>query len=157
MSLNSGHVIIALSAVYFVFASYAILFSAFLPLTGVYVRYPVTQYRKKVAQSEPSGSGCTGTRHALQIFCHAGHTHEHLFCNCELGWLAVLPQFVTFKCTFRYFIAILGKVIVYALASTQSSFTASHLQFHSTFNDARKYSRPSAFRSRTAGNLKLVG
>ncbi|KIM87007.1 hypothetical protein PILCRDRAFT_294821 [Piloderma croceum F 1598] len=37
MQINTGHVIIALSAVYFVFASYAILFSAFLPLTGVYV------------------------------------------------------------------------------------------------------------------------
>jgi len=36
--INPGHLIIALSAIHFVFASYAILFSAFLPLTGIYVR-----------------------------------------------------------------------------------------------------------------------
>jgi len=37
IGLSSGHVIIALSVIYFAFASYAILFSGFLPLTGTYV------------------------------------------------------------------------------------------------------------------------
>jgi hypothetical protein len=41
-SLNSGHVILVVSAVYFAFASYVILFNAFLPLTGIYVRFLVT-------------------------------------------------------------------------------------------------------------------
>lgn len=36
--INSGHLIIAISVVYFALASYAIFFSAFLPLTGIYVR-----------------------------------------------------------------------------------------------------------------------
>jgi hypothetical protein len=44
--MNSGHVVISLSVVYFVVASYAILFSAFIPLTGIYVRFLVTQCRK---------------------------------------------------------------------------------------------------------------
>ncbi|KAF7968574.1 hypothetical protein HWV62_30123 [Athelia sp. TMB] len=35
--VDSGKFIIALSAVYFVIASYAIFFSAFLPLTGIYI------------------------------------------------------------------------------------------------------------------------
>ncbi|KZP20795.1 hypothetical protein FIBSPDRAFT_1021795 [Athelia psychrophila] len=37
MFLDSGQFIIAISAVYFVLASYAIFFSAFLPLSGIYV------------------------------------------------------------------------------------------------------------------------
>lgn len=35
--LTCGHVVIVSSVVYFVFAGYAILFSAFLPLSGIYV------------------------------------------------------------------------------------------------------------------------
>lgn len=37
--VNRGYLIVALSAAYFVIASYAILFSTFLSLTGVYVCY----------------------------------------------------------------------------------------------------------------------
>jgi hypothetical protein len=37
--INSGHAIIALSAIYFVLASYAILFSAFLPPTAIFVGF----------------------------------------------------------------------------------------------------------------------
>jgi hypothetical protein len=95
MEVNSGHVIIALSAVHFAFASYAIFFSAFLPLTGIYVRLLVIGSVLKWKSSLFPGSGCTGTRHALQIFCHAGNTNEHLLCHRELGGMAVLPQFVT--------------------------------------------------------------
>ena len=97
--LNSGHVIVALSAVFFAAASYAILFSGFIPLTGIYVRFLVVGFMENNAQPGLSplspGFGCIGTRHALQIFLHAGHPNEHLFCHCELGGMAVLPQFVT--------------------------------------------------------------
>ena len=37
-SLNVGHLIIASSVFFLVLASYAVLFSAFLPLSGVFVR-----------------------------------------------------------------------------------------------------------------------
>jgi len=37
MNVN-GHLVIFLSFVFLVVATYAVLFSAFLPLTGVYVR-----------------------------------------------------------------------------------------------------------------------
>jgi hypothetical protein len=35
--LNAGHIIIASSVFFFALASYAVLFSAFLPLSGVFV------------------------------------------------------------------------------------------------------------------------
>ncbi|KAJ7285891.1 hypothetical protein C8J57DRAFT_1051396 [Mycena rebaudengoi] len=35
--MNSGHILLLLSAAFFVFASYAILFSAWLPLTGIVI------------------------------------------------------------------------------------------------------------------------
>ncbi|KAF7338339.1 Transmembrane protein [Mycena venus] len=35
--MNSGHALLLFSAVFFAVASYAILFSAFLPLTGIIV------------------------------------------------------------------------------------------------------------------------
>jgi hypothetical protein len=38
MPLDIGHLITALTAAFFVIASYVILFSAFLPPSGVYVR-----------------------------------------------------------------------------------------------------------------------
>ncbi|KAF9246282.1 hypothetical protein BU15DRAFT_85062 [Melanogaster broomeanus] len=34
LSLNAGHLIIALTALFFLLQSYAVLFSAFLPLSG---------------------------------------------------------------------------------------------------------------------------
>lgn len=37
--VDSGHLIIAASACFFLVASYAILFSAFLPLSGLFVRH----------------------------------------------------------------------------------------------------------------------
>jgi hypothetical protein len=50
-SLNFGHVIIVISAVYFACASYAILFSAFSPLTGIYVRCMVVVFGKTNLQN----------------------------------------------------------------------------------------------------------
>ena len=38
--LTGGHLLIAISLVFFVFASYAVLFSAFFPLTGIHVSIP---------------------------------------------------------------------------------------------------------------------
>jgi hypothetical protein len=40
--IDSGHIIIASSAFFFFIASYAILFSAFLPRSGIFVRQPVS-------------------------------------------------------------------------------------------------------------------
>ncbi|KAF9053617.1 hypothetical protein BDZ89DRAFT_939168 [Hymenopellis radicata] len=37
MSFNVGHLILALSIAFFLLASYAVLFSAFLPLTGILI------------------------------------------------------------------------------------------------------------------------
>ena len=37
--MATGQVIITVSVLYFIIASYAILFSAFIPLTGIHVRY----------------------------------------------------------------------------------------------------------------------
>ncbi|PPQ75282.1 hypothetical protein CVT26_015273 [Gymnopilus dilepis] len=36
-ALNSGHLTVGLSLVFFVVAGYAVLFSAFLPLTGIWL------------------------------------------------------------------------------------------------------------------------
>lgn len=36
-SLNIGHLIVAFTALFFLVASYAVLLSAFLPSTGIYV------------------------------------------------------------------------------------------------------------------------
>jgi hypothetical protein len=36
--MNSGHFLLLLSVVFFIVASYATLLSAFLPLTGIFVR-----------------------------------------------------------------------------------------------------------------------
>lgn len=37
LSLNAGHVVIAITVLFFAITSYAVLFSAVLPLTGVLV------------------------------------------------------------------------------------------------------------------------
>lgn len=37
--MEASQVIIAVSVLYFIIAGYAILFSAFTPLTGIHVRY----------------------------------------------------------------------------------------------------------------------
>jgi hypothetical protein len=39
LNLNAGHFIVVFSVIFFVIASYVILFSAFLPLTGNFVRH----------------------------------------------------------------------------------------------------------------------
>ncbi|KII88604.1 hypothetical protein PLICRDRAFT_161855 [Plicaturopsis crispa FD-325 SS-3] len=60
MSLNEGHIIIAFTVVFFIFASYAALFSAFLPLTGNAVLDAVAtdkHYKYFVLLLIPAGAG----------------------------------------------------------------------------------------------------
>lgn len=90
---DSGHIIIAISVVYFILASYAIFFSAFLPLSGIYVGATLlgaaqSSYRNFLDPGYP------GPRHPLQIFRDVADTHDHLFCHRQLGWMAILPEFL---------------------------------------------------------------
>jgi hypothetical protein len=88
----TGQVIVILSVLFFAIATYAILLSPFLPLTGFLVCLLVQNHLfsdlfKKDIQ-------CPSKRHLLQILCRAAYTHYLLLCYRELGGMAILSQFV---------------------------------------------------------------
>lgn len=89
--MNSGYFLLLLTAVFFCVASYAILLSALLPLTGVFVSaFP----RFKPTPDSAVDSRCARRGHALQVLHHPNNPNDSIFRDCELGRMAVLSQFV---------------------------------------------------------------
>ena len=87
----TGQVIVISFVLFFAIASYAILLSPFLPLTGFLV-----------CPTNPISSlfwpflvlWCPSERHVLQVFCLASYTHYLILRHLELGGMAILPQFI---------------------------------------------------------------
>jgi hypothetical protein len=90
--MNSGHILLLLSAAFFVFASYAILFSAWLPLTGIVVSASLPRFSTDLTTITDHRLPRQG--HSLQVLRHPDHTHNRILCHRKLGGLAVLPKFL---------------------------------------------------------------
>lgn len=90
LHLDSGYLVIALSVAFFAVASYAILFSAFLPLTGNAVR-GMTDINGKHPITFSVDPGYPRKRYSLQILRGPHCTHHRIFRHRQLGGMAVLP------------------------------------------------------------------
>lgn len=93
-SLATGYAILAASAVFFVLGSYATLFSAFWPRTGVWVRRAAYGVISSVLIEGGLGAGRARGGHALQVFRAAAGADDGVLCHCELGWVAILQEFM---------------------------------------------------------------
>lgn len=88
--LDTGLLLIIASVLIFIIGGYAVLFSAFLPLTGIPVSerlcssYGVSHFG--------ADSGCNRDRYPLQILRVLDHSHGHILRYCELGGVAVLSK-----------------------------------------------------------------
>lgn len=94
--VDGGHAVVAFSIIFFIIASYAVFFSAFLPETGISVCL-ITQL-KIVQIPEPlcrTGIEHAGRGHALQVLHHPHYPHHLLLCHSQLGRLAILQQLLT--------------------------------------------------------------
>ena len=89
----TGQVTVISSILFFAIATYAILLSPFLPLTGFFV-CPLVQYRLFSDPFFKKGLGCPSKRHILQIFCRTAYTHYLILRYRELGGMAILSQFL---------------------------------------------------------------
>ena len=92
----AGYLIIGLSLLFFLLASYAVFFSALLPSTGYYVSiFLLESGRESVLNySGRSGARWSDARHTLQVFLPVHHPARCRVCHRKLGRLAVLPQFL---------------------------------------------------------------
>jgi hypothetical protein len=96
MDLNVGHGLVLSSFLLLLLGSYATLFSAFYPVTGIWVSNMVMSFPAWGAELVFSNADIRHTRtgHALQVLVYHAHSHYNILCHCQLGWLAVLSQFV---------------------------------------------------------------
>lgn len=97
LSLNAGYAIILLSVVFFAIASYAVLFSAILPLTGVLVSCLLARCKtsRGLFTCRELGVGHTRSRYSLQVPRDVDRSYCGLLCYRELGGMAILPQFIS--------------------------------------------------------------
>ncbi len=96
MPFNVGHLVLALSVVFFCLASYAVLFSAFLPLTGILVlALPISP--PDFSPLSPSDPRCPRERYSLQVLRHPPRSHRCILCDCKLGRMAILSQYLICK------------------------------------------------------------
>lgn len=91
--LDLGNIIIGTSFLFFLVASYAVFFSAFIPKSGILVRPWFLWFLIETLQF-CLDSKCSRWRYALQILHNPHYPHRSLFCYCKLGGMAILSQLV---------------------------------------------------------------
>ena len=70
--------------------SYATLFSAFWPNTGIWVCGTYDSYEVNIDTTGTTDTRYTGCGYSLQVFRVVLDTHDRILRHCELGRMAIL-------------------------------------------------------------------
>lgn len=93
-SLLTGYLIVLGSLLFLIVGSYATLFSALWPLRGWNPVSTCDSCFKENMLTHLTGRRYAYGRYSLQVLLPAPCPYQRILCDCQLGGLAILPQFI---------------------------------------------------------------